>query len=63
VGENFKMLVPLYLELADGKVIELGSVAIHGSAVVEQTVQLPKFQAAPKRAMVNYYYDVLSTEN
>jgi len=44
-------------------VIELGSVAIHGSAVVEQTVQLPKFQAAPKRAMVNYYYDVLSTEN
>ena len=63
VGENFKMLVPLYLELTDGKVIELGSVAIHGSAVVEQTVQLPKFQAAPKRAMVNYYYDVLSTEN
>jgi aminopeptidase N len=63
VGENFKMLVPIYLEMTDGKVIELGSVAIHGSAVVDQTVKLPKFPAPLKRAMINYYYDVLSTEN
>ena len=63
VGEDFKMLVPLYLELADGKVVELGAMTIHGSKTIDQTVQLPKFSAPVKRALINYYYDVLSTEN
>jgi hypothetical protein len=63
VGENFKMLVPIYLELADGKFVQLGSATIHGSKSVEQTVQLPKLSAPVKRALINYYYDVLSTEN
>jgi hypothetical protein len=57
------MLVPLYLELADGKVVELGAMTIHGSKTIDQTVQLPKFSAPVKRALINYYYDVLSTEN
>ncbi len=33
------------------------------STTIEQTLQLPKLAAPVKRAMINYYYDVLSTEN
>ncbi len=63
VGEDFKMLVPIYLELSDGRVMHLGAATIHGSKIVDQTVQLPKFPSPPKRAFINYYYDVLATEN
>ncbi len=63
VGENFKMLVPIYLETADGKLLRLGFATIHGSKTVDQTVQLPKFQSPAKRALIDYNYDVLATEN
>ncbi|MGA3079995.1 MAG: M1 family aminopeptidase [Terracidiphilus sp.] len=62
VSDKFKMLVPVYLELTDGKVIRLGSFAIEGSITLDQTVQLPKMAAPVKRASINYYYDVLSVE-
>lgn len=63
VSAAFKMTVPLYLELADGRVTRLGMITINGSDPVEKTVNLPKPPAALKRAWINYYYDVLSTEN
>jgi hypothetical protein len=63
VPPDFRMLVPIYLEFADGKVSRLGSVTITGSRTVEQTIALPKLPAAVKRVMINYYYDVLSTDN
>jgi Peptidase family M1 domain len=63
VPANFKMLVPIYLEYADGKVLHAGSIRIFGSNAVEQTVNLPKTPTAVKRAQINYLYDVLSTEN
>jgi hypothetical protein len=62
VGENFVNTVPIYLELDDGKVMRLGSVTIHGSRTVEQTVPLPKLPAAIKKVSINYYYDVLCTD-
>jgi len=62
VGANFVNTVPIYLELADGKVVRLGSVVIHGSKTIEQTVPLPKLPAAIKKVSINYYYDVLCTE-
>jgi hypothetical protein len=34
-----------------------------GSNTVEKTVPLPKLPEAVKRVSINYYYDVLSTEN
>ncbi len=55
--------MPIYLELSDGRVMHLGAATIHGSKIVDQTVQLPKFPSPPKRAFINYYYDVLATEN
>ena len=63
VPPEFKMIVPVYLELASGGVVRLGSVRVIGDATVEQTVTLPKLSAPLKRATINYFYDVLSTEN
>ncbi len=63
VPADFKMLVPIYLELADGKMIRLGSANITGDTTVEKTVQLPKLPAAVKRVLINYNYDVLCTDN
>jgi aminopeptidase N len=62
VPDNFKMLVPIYLELSDGRIIRLGSTAIGGDTTTEHTVQLPKLPSPVKRALINYNYDVLAIE-
>jgi hypothetical protein len=56
------MLVPLYLELANGLIVHLGVIPLVGDTTFEKTVQLPKLPSPVKRAMLNYYYDVLSIE-
>ena len=63
VSPNFKMLVPLYLEFTDGKTLRIGSIHITGSSTKEQTANLPKLPGKVKRVLINYNYDVLSTEN
>ena len=62
VTPEFKMEVPIYLELADGRVVKLGSAKMIGNKTIEQSVPLGQMKQPPKRAMVNYYYDVLATE-
>jgi len=61
VTEKFAMLVPLYLELADGKIARLGAATIRGNSTVQQQVPLGQMglKEKPKRAMLNYNYDVL----
>ena len=63
VPPTFKNLVPIYLELTDGKVVRWISGAIIGSSSLEQTVPLPKTPSPVKRALIDYNYDVLSTDN
>lgn len=63
VPATFKMLVPVYLELADGRVMHLGAIPMVGSMTADQTVQIPKLPSPVKRALINHFYDVLSTEN
>jgi hypothetical protein len=63
VSPGFKMLVPLYLEFTDGKVLHLGSVTIVGDNDIEKVVPLPKLPAPVKRVSINYFYDVLSIED
>jgi aminopeptidase N len=63
VPDSFKMMVPMYLEMDDGKILRAGSINITGNKTIEQTVQLPKFQTAVKRAVINHFYDVLDIEN
>ena len=63
VDEHFKMLVPLYLELADGRIVRLGSAPIVGNTSFQQEIPIAALKQTPKRAMLNYYYDVLSAGN
>ncbi len=59
VSDNFKMLVPLYIELPDGRVGRLGSAPLVGNNTLQQKIPLGK-NLTPKKLMINYYYDVLS---
>ncbi|MGA9529309.1 MAG: M1 family aminopeptidase [Terriglobales bacterium] len=62
VDDKFKMIVPLYVELADGRTVNLGRTRIAGNTSVEQKVPLKGLKEPPKRALVNYNYDVLASE-
>ena len=63
VDQNFKMLVPIYLEMNDGRLLSIGRARLLGNTGLEQTVALKGWKEKPKRAMVNYYNDVLAAAN
>ena len=63
VDDHFRMLVPIYLELADGKTISLGRARITGNNSVDQKVALKGLKETPHAAMLNYYDDVLASKN
>jgi hypothetical protein len=60
VSDNFDMVVPVYLELADGRQVRLGSLSMHGNQAVEKEVNLGQLKTKPKRAVFNSNYDVLA---
>ncbi len=60
VDQNFKMLVPIYFEMNDGRLLTLGRARMLGNSSVEQTVPLKGLKEKPKRAVINYYNDVLA---
>jgi hypothetical protein len=61
VDDKFRMLVPIYLELADGRMVNLGRARLVGNSSAEQKVPLKGLKDAPKRAVLNYNYDVLAS--
>jgi Peptidase family M1 domain len=63
VDDKFKMIVPVYLELADGNIAFLGRARLIGSGSVDQKVPLKGLKTKPRRAIVNYYDDVLASPN
>ncbi len=63
VTPEFKMAVPVYVELEDGRIIRIGSASLTGNYTVDTKATLPKFPSPPKKLFINYYYDVLCTEN
>ncbi|MGE0405007.1 MAG: M1 family aminopeptidase [Candidatus Korobacteraceae bacterium] len=60
VGSNFRMLVPVYAEMANGRILRLGSLPIQGNNTVAIRSPIPGLKDIPKRAMLNYQYDVLA---
>ena len=58
VSDQFKMLVPVYLDF-DGKLVRLGTVPIQGNTSKDFEVRLPQ---KPKRVLINAFYDVLASE-
>lgn len=63
VSGDFRMLVPVYLEMADGRVIFLGRAGLTGNNSIEQRVPIQGLKMKPRRAMINYYADVLELPN
>jgi len=61
VDDKFRMTVPLYLELADGNMFFLGRARLSGNTSIEQKIPLKGLKTRPKRAVVNYYDDVLAS--
>jgi len=62
VDDRFKMLVPIYLELADGRIINLGRARAIGTKPIEEKVPIRGLKDKPRRAMINYANDVLASE-
>ena len=62
VPDSFRMLVPLYIEWADGRVVQMGRVKIRGNASEEAQVNLGDLKAMPKRVVLNYNGDVLAAD-
>jgi hypothetical protein len=55
------MIVPIYLELTDGRTINLGRARLTGSSSVEQKIPIKGLKDVPKRALLNYNDDVLAS--
>jgi len=63
VDKDFAMPVPLYLELEEGKFFMLGRVTLSGNTSNSGKVPLKGLKNKPKRALINYYDDVLASPN
>jgi hypothetical protein len=63
VDDKFRMLVPVYLELEDGKIVFLGRMRLVGNSSSSPKVPLKGLKAKPRRALINYYDDVLASAN
>lgn len=61
VDDTFVMLVPIYLELADGRVVYVGHVIRRGNSSVTGKISLKGIKDIPKRAMINHHDDVLAS--
>ena len=53
--------MPLYLELGKDHIVRLGAAFITGNRTIEQKIPLNGVKEKPKRAMLNYFNDVLCT--
>jgi hypothetical protein len=62
VDDNFRMLVPIYIELTDGKVYFFGRARITGNHSLEQQLPLRGLKDRPRRALINHYDDVLCSK-
>ena len=61
VDDNFVMLVPIYLELADGRTVFLGRVIRKGNTSSNGKITLKGVTDIPKHAMINYHDDALAS--
>lgn len=62
VNDAFRMLVPIYLELPNGMLF-LGRARLAGNSSFDQKIPLKGLKDKPKRAVINYYDDVLASPN
>ncbi|MGH9713221.1 MAG: M1 family aminopeptidase [Candidatus Acidiferrales bacterium] len=63
VDPSFRMTIPVYIELAEGGAFRVGNVPLTGNTSFETQTVLRGLKTRPKRAMINYFHDVLCTQN
>ncbi len=63
VDEKFTMPVPVYLDFGNKKVVKVGAVRLAGNSSTSASVPLTGISEPPKRVLLNYNFDVLSTED
>jgi peptidase M1-like protein len=63
VDDKFRMVVPVYLELDEGRVVFLGRMGVTGNNSSPAKVPLRGLKAKPRRALINYSDDVLASPN
>jgi Peptidase family M1 domain len=63
VDPSFRMLVPIYAELTDGRVVRLGSATLIGNSSIEKQLAFPAASTGIRRLLINYNYDVLSIQD
>ena len=61
VNEHFRMLVPIYFEMGDGRTLLLGRARLTGNMTLDQKIPLKGVKEKPRRALVNYFDDVLAS--
>jgi hypothetical protein len=61
VDDKFRMVVPIYLELADGRTAFVRRTHLIGNSSVDGKVPLKGLKETPKRAMLNANDDVLAS--
>ncbi|HEX8926396.1 MAG TPA: hypothetical protein VF786_11415, partial [Terriglobales bacterium] len=61
VSENFKNVLPVYLEYQGGKISRIGSMGIIGTKPTTQKVSLGPMKDIPIRMLLNVNYDTLCT--
>ena len=60
VSKDFIMIVPVYLQMENGKTERLGTIKMVGSNTSERTIKLGKLLSPGKKLLVNYNADILS---
>jgi aminopeptidase N len=61
VDKDFRMSVPIYLELADGRTVGVAHARMIGNTSIEGKIPFKGSKSPPKRALVNFNYDVLAS--
>src|SRR5437763_1702244 len=61
VDDEFRMVVPIYLELDDSRVVFLGRMRLVGNTSSPAKVPLKGLKTKPRRAIINYLDDVLAS--
>jgi peptidase M1-like protein len=60
VPDDFQMIVPLYIQFADGRTAHIGGLTMRGNTTFEQKIPLGKVPANAKNIVVNAYADILN---
>jgi hypothetical protein len=63
VKKDFKAVVPIYAEYANGHVARLGVVGMAGDMTSNQSFSMPAAKSPMKKLLINYNYDVLSVQD